>query len=83
MALIGNVVLEEKTYGQFQNQKKWKMNLLGLRMKHVILKICNILKSDTKFTHTISILFELQAAKRRLLQAVKHDVSLYVCSLYF
>ena len=34
---------------QFQNQKSVKMNLLGLKMKHVILKIRNILISDTKF----------------------------------
>ena len=41
------VILEKIV--QFQNQKSWKMNLLGLQMKHVILKICNILTSDTKF----------------------------------
>ena len=41
------VILEKIV--QFQNQKSWKMNLLGLQMKHVILKICNILKSDTQF----------------------------------
>ena len=34
---------------QFQNQKSWKMNLLGLQMKHVILKIYSMLTSDTKF----------------------------------
>ena len=37
-------------------------------MKHVILKICNILTSDTNFTHTISILFELQAVERSSLR---------------
>ena len=41
------VILEKIV--QFQNQKSWKMNLLGLQMKHVILKICNILTSDIKF----------------------------------
>ena len=41
------VILEKIV--QFQNQKSLKMNLLGLQMKHVILKICNILTSDTKF----------------------------------
>ena len=30
------VILEKIV--QFQNQKSWKMNLLGLQMKHVILK---------------------------------------------
>ena len=43
----GSVILEK--FVQFQNQKSWKMNLLGLKMKHVILKIRNILTSDTKF----------------------------------
>ena len=37
-------------------------------MKHVILKICNILTSDKKFTHTISIVFELQAVERSSLR---------------
>ena len=41
------VILEKIV--QFQNQKSWKMNLLGLPLKHVILKICNILTSDTNF----------------------------------
>ena len=43
-----NSVILEKIV-QFQNQKSWKINLLRLQMKHVILKICNILTSDTKF----------------------------------
>ena len=41
------VILEKIV--QFQNQKSWKMNSLELHLKHVILKICNILTSDTKF----------------------------------
>ena len=42
-----SVILEKIV--QFQYPKSWKMNLLGLQIKHVILKICNILTSDTKF----------------------------------
>ena len=34
---------------QFQNPKSWKMNSTRLRMKRVILKMCNILIHDTKF----------------------------------
>ena len=41
------VILEKIV--QFQYPKSWKMNLLGLQIKHVILTICNILTSDTKF----------------------------------
>ena len=41
------VILEKIV--QFQYPKSWKMYLLGLQIKHVILKICNILTSDTKF----------------------------------
>ena len=48
---------------QFQNQKSRKMILLGLQMKHVILKICNILTSYTKFYPHHLILFELQAVE--------------------
>ena len=42
-----SVILEKIV--QFQYPKSWKMYLLGLQIKHVILKICNILTSDTKF----------------------------------
>ena len=42
-----SVILEKIV--QFQNQKSWKMNLLGLKMKHVFFLICNILTSDTEF----------------------------------
>ena len=41
-------VILEKSYN-FKIKKCWKVNLLGLQMKHVILKLCNILTSDTKF----------------------------------
>ena len=49
------VILEKIV--QVQNHKSWKMNLLGLQIKHVILKIRNILTSDTKlYPHHFNII---------------------------
>ena len=45
-----SVILEKIV--QFQYPKSWKMYLLGLQIKHVILKICNILTSDKKILPT-------------------------------